>query len=168
MTKLARIAGITLLLGAAEETDLQRFPIDSLDGLISIAGVKLDRAVTVDANGSLELTAQHPTTFRLYETGDLDVEEAMIFYRARIKTRRVKGEAYLEMWCHFPGRGEFFSRGLQYSLGGTNHWVDVEAPFILRKGENPDNIKLNVVINGSGKVWIDDIRLVKAPPPPEV
>jgi hypothetical protein len=38
-----------------------------------------------------------------------------------------------------------------------------ETPFFLKKGENPDNVKINLVVNGKGSVWIDDIRLVKAP-----
>jgi hypothetical protein len=30
-------------------------------------------------------------------------------------------------------------------------------------GENPDNVKLNFVVNGTGTIWIDDIRLLKGP-----
>jgi len=154
--------------GAVQEVELKRFPIDSLDGVITRDGVRLDKASTVDGNGSLELKARRATTFRLFETGDLDVEDAVLIYRAQMKTRKVKGDAYLEMWCHFPGGGEYFSRGLQYALSGTNHWIRVETRFLLRKGENPDNVRLNVAITGSGKVWIDDIRLVKAPLPPDL
>ncbi len=159
---------LALAAGAVQEVELKRFPIDSLDGVITRDGVRLDRASTVDGNGSLELKARRATTFRLFETGDLDVEDAVLIYRAQMKTRKVKGDAYLEMWCHFPGGGEYFSRGLQYALSGTNHWIRVETRFLLRKGENPDNVRLNVAITGSGKVWIDDIRLVKAPLPPDL
>ena len=159
---------LALAAGAVQEVELKRFPIDSLDGVISRDGVRLDKASTVDGNGSLELKARRATTFRLFETGDLDVEDAVLIYRAQMKTRKVKGDAYLEMWCHFPGGGEYFSRGLQYALSGTNHWIRVETRFLLRKGENPDNVRLNVAITGSGKVWIDDIRLVKAPLPPDL
>ncbi len=168
MKRVIWLAFLVLAAGAVEEVELKRFPIESLGEVITRDGVKLDKAATVDGNGSLELTARHPTTFRLFETGDLDVEQAVLIYRAKMKTRKVKGDAYLEMWCHFPGGGQFFSRGLQYSLSGTNHWLTVETKFLLREGENPDNIRLNVVVNGSGKVWIDDIRLVKAPLPPDL
>ncbi len=67
------------------------------------------------------------------------------------------------MWCVFAGKGEFFSRSLQSPLAGTNDWTTLETPFFLKKGERPSNVKLNVVINGSGRVWIDDLRLVKGP-----
>jgi len=75
----------------------------------------------------------------------------------------VEGQVYLEMWCHFAGRGEFFSRGLQTPLTGTTDWTSGETPFFFKKGENPDNIKLNLIIKGKGTVWIDDIRLLKGP-----
>jgi hypothetical protein len=80
-----------------------------------------------------------------------------------LRTEGVVGEVFLEMWCHFPGQGEFFSRGLQTQLSGDNSWVSQETPFFLNEGENPDNVKINVVIKGSGTVWIDDIKLLKAP-----
>ena len=67
------------------------------------------------------------------------------------------------MWCHIPGKGDFFPRNLQSPLTGTMNWTSVEALFFLKKGENPDNVKLNVLINGKGTVWIDDIRLMKGP-----
>jgi hypothetical protein len=157
---------LVMLAGAAEVSDVQVFPITSLDGVISKTGVTLTKSISTDHNGALALRAKQTTTFQLYETGDIDIEEAVLFYQAKLKTLDVKGDAYLEMWCHFPGRGEYFSRGLQYAVSGTNDWVTVETPFILRKGENPDNIKLNLVINGKGRAWIDEIKLVKGELPP--
>jgi hypothetical protein len=41
--------------------------------------------------------------------------------------------------------------------------VTLQIPFFLKKGEKPDYVKLNIVINGTGTVWIDDVRLLKAP-----
>lgn len=67
------------------------------------------------------------------------------------------------MWCQFSGKGEYFSRALHAPLSGSNEWTTQETPFFLKKGENPSNVKLNVVINGSGTVWVDDIRLIKGP-----
>lgn len=46
-------------------------------------------------------------------------------------------------------------------LSGTTDWTTQETEFFLKAGENPDNVKLNLVINGSGTVWIDEIRLLK-------
>ena len=92
---------------------------------------------------------------------DIDLEDARLIYQAKLRTEEVSGKVYLEMWCHFAGQGESFSRALQAPLSGSNAWTTQETPFFLKKGENPDNVKLNLVIDGSGTVWIDDIHLMK-------
>ena len=143
--------------------ELNRFPIDSLDGIITQSGVQFDKEVSSDGNGSLKITATEPTVVRLFELGNIDVENARLIYQAKVRTEGVEGQVYLEMWCHFPGKGEFFSRGLQTPLTGTTNWTTEETPFFLKKGEKPDNVKLNLVINGKGTAWIDDIRVLKGP-----
>jgi hypothetical protein len=94
---------------------------------------------------------------------DIGVETARLVYRAKVRTEGVTGKVFLEMWCHFPGKGEFFSRGLQTPLTGTIDWTTEETPFFLQKGEKPDYVKLNLVIDGKGTAWIDDVRLLKGP-----
>ena len=147
----------------AEPVVLKAYPIDNPDGLLTQDGVEFDGAVSADGNGSVKIIAPESTTVLLYETGDIDVEDGRLIYQAKVRTQDVLGQVYIEMWCHFPGRGEFFSRALQAPLSGTNEWSSQETPFFLKKGENPDNIKINIVVNGSGTIWIDDIRLLKAP-----
>ncbi len=142
---------------------LAHYPLDSIDGIMSRSNSILDKNISSDGNGSLRITANKPATVRLYELGDIDVENARLIYQARLRTEEVTGQVYLEMWCHFPGKGQFFSRGLESPLSGSTEWTTEEIPFFLKKGQNPDDIKLNLVINGTGTVWIDDIRLHKGP-----
>jgi hypothetical protein len=150
---------------ATTVTELKHYPADDLQGVISTGAVTLDGEVSSDGKGALRIRAAQPTTVRLYETGDLDVENARLTYEAKIRTEGVSGQVYLEMWCQFTGKGEFFSRDLSTPLTGTTEWSTEETPFFLRQGENPDNVKLNLVIEGAGTVWIDDIRLLKGPLP---
>jgi hypothetical protein len=147
----------------AQVVELKRFPVDNMEGIITQSGVQIDKAVSSDGKGSLEVTASKPTVVRLYEVRDLNIENARLIYQAKVRTESVEGQVYLEMWCHFPGKGEFFSRGLQNTLTGTSQWVTMETPFFLKKGERPDYVRLNLVINGKGTAWIDDIRLLKGP-----
>ena len=142
---------------------IKAFPINSIDGVITRSDVTFDKAVSSDGNGSLRIDVSQPTTVRLYEVRDINIENARLTYRARLKTENIKGQAYLEMWCVFPGKGEYFSRSLQSPLSGTLDWTTQETPFFLQKGEKPELVKLNVVINGQGTVWIDDISLLKGP-----
>lgn len=156
---------VLLSLGCSQEpagvAELKHYPVDSLDNLISKSGVEIDKDISSDQNGSLRITTSKPTTVRLYETRDIDIENARLIYQAKLRTKDVEGQVYLEMWCNFKGKGEFFSRALQSPLSGSNEWTSQETQFFLKKGEKPDNVKLNLVINGKGTVWIDDIRLVK-------
>jgi hypothetical protein len=146
-----------------EPTVLKEYPIAGTNDALTQSGVEADTAVTADGNGSLRITADQPTTVRLYETGDLDVEGARIVYQAKLRTEGVQGKVYLEMWCNFAGRGEYFARALQAPLSGSTEWTSQETLFFLKKGDNPDNVKLNVVIDGTGTVWVDDVRLIKGP-----
>lgn len=142
---------------------LRNYPLDGLEGVITQTRVAFDKKTSTDGGGSLMLLADAPTTFRLFETGDVDIENARIVYRAKLRTEGVEGKVYLEMWCSFPGVGEAFSRALHAPLSGTMDWTSQETPFFLKPGENPDNIKLNLVVEGKGRVWIDDIRLLRGP-----
>lgn len=169
MSRAALAAMILIIVAAACSRDggdlmeLRHYPVDNLDEVIMAGCVEFDHAVSADGGGSIRVATTEPQTFRLYETGDIDVEDARLIYQARLRTRGVEGRVYLEMYCHFADKGDAFSRGLQTPLTANTDWVMEEIPFFLRKGENPDNIKLNLVIDGSGTAWIDDIRLLRGP-----
>lgn len=153
------------LLPPVEITELQLYPLDNIEGVLTQSGVTLDRQISSDGNGSLRIEATKPTTVRLFQTGDMDIEDARLIYQAHLRTENVEGQVYLEMWCHIAGLGDSFSKGLDSPLTGSTEWVTEEIPFFLKKGENPDNVKLNLVITGTGTVWIDDIRLLKSAAP---
>lgn len=158
----------TLLRGSGPSAstavaELRSYRLDTLDGLLARTGVELDKAVTSDGGGALKVVAAAPTTIRLVETGPLEVEGARLVYQAKLRSEGLDGTAYLEMWCRFPAMGEFFSRGLDRPLTGTTDWTAAETPFFLDAGQRPDNVSLNLVIKGKGTVWIDDIRLLRAP-----
>jgi hypothetical protein len=170
-TKIVMILACVALAGAiiscgkpsAKDVVLKRYSGDSLDGVIQVSGIQTDNRIRSEGDGSLRISLTEPSVIRLFETGEIDIEEATLVYQAKLRTEGIQGRVYLEMWCHFEGKGEFFSRGLDAPLSGTNNWASVEIPFFLKAGENPDNVKLNVVGEGTGTVWVDDVRLVKRP-----
>jgi len=148
---------------SSQVVELRHFPITSLEEIITQTGVEFDEQVTSDGNGSLKITATDSVVIQLFEVNDIDIEDARLLYRAQIKTEGVTGQVFLEMWCGFKDKGEFFSRDLQTPSTGTKDWSIEETLFFLKKGENPDNVRLNLVVHGTGIVWIDDIHLLKAP-----
>ena len=162
---LALIAGLMMSCPKPSRKDLvlKKYSCDSLDGLIQLSGIELDARLKSEGKASLKISLTEPSVIRLFETGDIDIEEATLVYQAKLKTEAIQGRVYLEMWCHFEGKGEFFSRGLDSPLSGTNNWASMEIPRFLKVGENPDNVILNVVGEGTGTVWVDDVRLLKRP-----
>src|SRR5437899_2777785 len=106
-----------------------------------------------------------PQVIRLFEVPNPGVEHCVVIYRVKLKTEDLQEPAYLEMWCRISGRGEFFSRGLDNTVTGSNGWASYEVPFFLKKGEKPDLIKLNLVLKGPGKIWVKDVQLLKGPLP---
>jgi len=144
-----------------ETQEIASFPVNSWEGVLTPDAVHLDKEVTSDGNGAIRIEAHEPTVVRLYELADIDVENARVSYRARLRSENLEGQAYLEMWCHFGEKGDYFSRGLADALTGTVEWTSREIPFFLKEGENPDRVTLNVGIEGRGTVWIDDITLTK-------
>lgn len=76
-----------------------------------------------------------------------------------VSTIDLAGRAYLEMSCRLPGKEEAYSRGIDQAVSGTNDWVSCQIPFVLKEGETPDLIRLNVVIEGEGNVEAKDIEL---------
>jgi hypothetical protein len=148
---------------AGEGQQIARFPIDSLDGVLTSQGVLLDTETSSDGNGAIRIEATEPTVVRLYEVPEIDVENARLSYSAQLRAEDLEGSSYLEMWCHFDEAGNYFSRGLADPLTGSVEWVRRETPFFLQTGENPDRVSLNLVVEGRGTVWIDDITLVKSP-----
>lgn len=158
---------LALALACAPAADpeqvLLEMPLDSLDEVLTKSGVTVDAGITTDGRGSIRMEVSQPTTIRIAEIEDLSLENARLIYRAQLRSEDLRGKAYLEMWCVFPGRGEFFSRALHAPLSGTTEWVSQETPFLLKEGERPSRVKLNVVIEGEGTVWLDEVVVAKAP-----
>ena len=130
------------------------------DKLISQDGVSIEK-------DGWRIEAKEPRTVRLFEIAKPNVEDCRMLYRAQLKCEKLQGKAYLEMLCRPPEGGDYFSKDLEHPLSGTTDWSSYETPFYLLKGQRLDLIKLNLVIEGKGTVWIKDISLAKTPLPPE-
>jgi hypothetical protein len=104
-----------------------------------------------------------PQTMQLFEVPQPNVEQCMLAYRAEMRTEDLQGRAFLEMWCRFPGLGEYFSKDLRHAVSGTTNWARYETPFYLKAGQRADLIKLNLAVEGAGVIWIRRVELLKTP-----
>jgi hypothetical protein len=148
---------------SSQLTELALFPLNDMSGIISRSDVQIDKEVSSDGQGSLKVTSSGFRVVRLFETGDLDVDSCRLIYQARLRTRDFEGVVFLGMECHFAGKGDFFARDVEHPLMGTTRWTTEEVTFYLRQGENPDNVRLHLILDGKGTAWIDDVKLLKAP-----
>ncbi len=135
----------------------------NLDDVSSLGlTIESDSQIKVEGKGSIKITTRHPTTVCLGEVTGLDLENSTLNYSARVKSQ-LNGSALLEMWVQVGG-GRYFSRGLNATIKGNSDWQLIQTPFIFQKGQNPDRITLNLIINGTGTVWVDDVVLSKSAP----
>jgi hypothetical protein len=118
--------------------------------------------ITVDGDG-WRIDAGEDQSVRLFELADPGVGNCTLTYRAALRCEDLQGRAYLEMWCRLPGAGEFFSRGTFQAIKRTTDWSTYEIPFRLKKGQRPDLIKLNLVVEGQGTVWVRSVELLEMP-----
>jgi hypothetical protein len=123
--------------------------------------IETDSTTKIEGRASTKITTLWPTTVCLGEVEGPPIENAKLVYTATVKSA-LEGTAYLEMWAHLDG-GQYFSRGMNSTVSGRSDWQAIETPFLFQKGQSPDKVTLNLVINGRGTVWIDAIVLKKEP-----
>jgi hypothetical protein len=150
---------LALVAGSAYAQDLKKLNLDDASVIGTI--IQTDTQVKVEGKGSIKITTRWPTTVCLGEVAGLDIENAKLVYKAKVKSD-LDGTAFLEMWAHVGG-GQYFSKGMNDVVTQKTDWKTIQTPFLFQKGQRPDKVTLNLVINGRGTVWIDDIVLSKEP-----
>ena len=141
-------------------SEIAKLNLDNTAALGTI--VSADQKIKFEGKGSIRISTKWPTTVCLGQIPDVDIENARLVYQAKVKTKDLDGAAFLEMWCKV-GPGQYFSRGLTSTISGTKDWQKISTAFILNKGQIAQVVTLNLVVNGIGTVWIDDLQLSKQP-----
>jgi len=152
-------AVLALVASSTWAGDLKKLNLD--DASVIGTTIQTDTQVKAEGKSSIKITTQWPTTICLGEVKGLDIEGAKLVYKAKVKSD-LEGTAFLEMWAHVGG-GQYFSKGMNDVVKQKTDWKIIQTPFLFQKGQKPDKVTLNVVINGKGTVWIDDIVLSKEP-----
>jgi hypothetical protein len=156
---LVVLAILVTVSAQAAASDLRKLSLDDTS-TIGMA-IETDPRVKIEGKGSVRITTKHPTTVCIGEVTGLDIEDAALIYKAMVKSN-LEGGAYLEMLVHVGG-GQYFSKGMNDPIIGESDWRLLQTPFIFQVGQNPGKVLLNIVINGKGTVWIDDVVLSETP-----
>lgn len=158
---LACVSGAACSEHSDEVTELESFPLDVSRTFIPDGDVSMDPYVSWDGKGSLRIHADSAVVVPVVDLREVEIDDALLVYEAKVRTRDLTGLAYLEMSCLFPDRGEFYSRGLRTPLTGSNGWSSQHVRFRLRPGEKPESIRLSLVLTGSGTAWVDAVTLFR-------
>jgi len=150
---------LVIVASSSQAEDLRKLNLDDASAIGTT--IQTDTQVKAEGRGSIKITTQWPTTICLGEVKGLNIEAAKLVYKAKVKSD-LEGTAFLEMWAHVGG-GQYFSKGMNDVVSKKTDWKIIQTPFLFQKGQQPDKVTLNVVINGKGTVWIDDIVLSREP-----
>ena len=101
---------------------------------------------------------------RLFEMAQPEVDNAIITFRAQLRTDNMQAPVYLELACHFLDGEESVAREESpQRVSGTTDWTTHEATHPLKPGERPDVIRLNLAGQGTGTAWIRSVELLRTP-----
>lgn len=109
----------------------------------------------------IEITAKWPTAVSLgrVHLKDKKMDQSYITYSADLQGVNLSGTAFLEMAVQFKGKGYLFSRALDKPLDKDSGWRSFSTPFVLKEGVQPDEVVLNVRIEGTGTVRVRNVKL---------
>jgi len=145
------------------------YPLDSLNEVITQSGVQIDSEISTDNQGSLYINTSEPKTIELIELNKEDFKNKRLTFKAQMRsqdlqaTDDMRGISYIELAAKFPNGEELVSRGPRIPINGTTDWRPVDTVLYIDKNELPESIKLNLVVEGVGEVWIDSAELEAIP-----
>ena len=154
---------LTLIFYLSATTDgalaqyLKRIPLDN-HGTLGTT-VTTDTLFRTEGGASIRVQTRWPTVVNIGEETRVSVEGVLLEFQANLMSRALDGTAYLEMWCHFADGSRYFAAGVDTAVSGSTDWTPARAVFRLDRGQRPTRVTLNLVVNGTGSVWIDEARL---------
>lgn len=146
--------------------EIARFPLNSLGELASSEDVSIDTSITTDSVGSARVDATEAITVTLLELTDLDAQNTTLTFEARLRSQDLEGMAHLEMEVYLPEQeASIRTLGLGRMVSGTTEWVVATTSFYFQPAQQPEAVRLNLVVDGAGTVWVDEVRLLRTPLP---
>ncbi len=148
-------------IDAASAQSLKRIPLDNHTTLGTT--VTTDTSFRTEGGASIRVTTRWPTVINIAEMTRIAANGGTLIFQAKLRSRALDGNAYLELWSHFADGSRYVARGVDSAVTGSVGWTRVRTVFHLEPGQRPSAVTLNLVINGTGTVWIDEARLLTRP-----
>ena len=145
----------------------RRLPLSLVLVLLLAVPAGAERVVqTIEIDPQPTIADEAGTTRALARLDAPGVVGPAYLVRGRVRTEDVTGIGFLEMWSDLGAQGRYFSRtlgsaGPMRNLEGTQDWRAFALPFMLGDAPTPSALELNVVLPGSGKVFLEGLELVQ-------
>jgi hypothetical protein len=124
--------------------------------------ISIDKETTADGNGSIKVEAAHSALVTIADQKNLSVSrDNTLWCTLRVKCAGVKQRAHLEMWCEVADGTRAFSQGLDQLLIGDSDWREIRLPMMVNGDFTVSRALVNVVIEGPGTVWVDEVKFSK-------
>lgn len=137
------------------------FPCNDISQIRTL--VSTDKSTTADGNGSIKIEAAQNALVTVADQKNLSVsKDNTLWCTLKVKCAGVKQRAYLEMWCEVAEGKRAFSKGLDQPLQGDSEWKEIRLPMMVNGDFTVSRALVNVVIEGPGTVWVDQITFEKA------
>jgi len=146
---------------------IYNFPVNSLNRVISKFNLKLDNEVSYDGLSSIRVDSKDTTTAYIFVLYDIPVKRAKLTWEAYCKSEDLKGKAFLEMGVQISKKYrkelESYLHQSKDFLRGTTNWQKIKVEFLVLENLKVDVVQLNLIIEGEGTVWIDQVRFTVLP-----
>lgn len=137
--------------------------MSTLDDIQTDLEVEIDDFYTYDGDGSLYVSVERPMPIKLIKINDIRFDDAQLVVQARISSEDWEGLLFFEVKAKLAGmRNEIIANNLQTSITGDTSWTIREVTYPIKKNQKPLWIEVNLIAVGTGSVWIDEIKFIKA------
>ncbi|MDN5278031.1 MAG: hypothetical protein PWR01_1996 [Clostridiales bacterium] len=158
---LLRVFALVLMLFINTVTAAESISRNACDGVDCVSPVVvLDSATKVEGENSLKIVAVAPCRVTVGRFSGTDFDNFTLKTTAKIKAELETGVVVLETLVKSKG-GFYFSRAMDQQIGPKTQWQKVFTRFFFKEKERPDEIFVNLIIEGNGTVWVDDINIEK-------
>src|SRR5262249_8108937 len=108
-----------------------------------------------------------PRRFPFFDVPVPALENGFLVFRAKMRCASLKSTgAYLEIEYQLPGDPNPTRKNSPGCFGDFD-WATDECRLPVDAKKAPDRVKLNLIINGRGKIWIKEAELLHVPAPAE-
>ncbi|GAB4272993.1 MAG: hypothetical protein Kow0029_12180 [Candidatus Rifleibacteriota bacterium] len=141
--------------------EILAIPLDSLNEVSP--KIELDSECKVEGNNSIKITAVTPCRVTIHKIDGMGRDNFNLKTYLMIKTELEEGTVILETLVKVKG-GIYFSRALDQKVCGSSDWKQIYTNFRFKKDESPDEVLVNLIIEGRGIVWADELKFVSENP----